>query len=43
MIEWIGLYYANELKISLNPKWKVGHVVEGVDTGGYVHFPDYFW
>lgn len=42
VIEWIGLYYANELKISLNPKWKVGHVVEGVDTGGYVHFPDYF-
>lgn len=42
VIEWIGLYYANELKISLNPKWKVGHVVDGVDTGGYVHFPDHF-
>lgn len=42
VIEWIGLYYANDLKISLNPRWKIGHVTDGVDTGGYVHFPDHF-
>ena len=40
VIEWIGLYYANELRIGLNPRWKIGHVTDGVDTGGYVHFPD---
>lgn len=42
VIEWIGLYYANELKLSLNPKWKIGHVEDGINTGGYVHFPDHF-
>ena len=41
VIEWIGLYYANELRIGLNPRWKIGHVTDGVDTGGYVHFPDH--
>ena len=42
VIEWIALYYGNELKLTVNPKWKVGHMEDGVDTGGYVHFPNYF-
>ena len=42
VIEWIALYYGNELKLTVNPKWKVGHIEDGVDTGGYVHYPNYF-
>lgn len=41
VVEWIGLYYARELKLELNSRWKVGHVADGVDTGGYVHYPDH--
>ena len=39
ILEWIGLYYAAELNVELNKKWKVGLISEGIDTGGYVHFP----
>lgn len=41
VVEWIGLYYARELHLTLNGKWKVGHLADGVDTGGYVHYPDH--
>lgn len=38
VIEWIALYYGNELKLTINPKWKIHPVQTGIDTGGYVHF-----
>lgn len=38
LVTWIGVYLARELKLTLNHKWKIRPVSEGIDTGGYVHY-----
>ena len=39
IVEWVGLFLATELKLTLNHKWRIDPVdAQGVDTGGYVHF-----
>lgn len=39
VVEWVGLYLATELKLTLNHKWRIAPVdVQGIDSGGYVHF-----
>lgn len=39
VVEWVGLYLAAELKLTLNHKWRIAPVAtQGIDSGGYVHF-----
>lgn len=39
VVEWVGLYLATELKLTLNHKWRIAPVdAQGIDSGGYVHF-----
>ena len=39
IVEWVGLYLATELKLTLNHKWRIAPVAaQGIDSGGYVHF-----
>ena len=38
-VEWVGLYLASELRLTLNHKWRIAPVdAQGIDSGGYVHF-----
>lgn len=39
LVEWVGLFLATELKLTLNHKWRIAPVdAQGIDSGGYVHF-----
>ena len=40
VVDWIALYWANELKFTMNPKWQVGATKGGFTIVGYRVFSD---
>jgi hypothetical protein len=40
VVDWIALYWANELKLTMNPKWQVGATKGGFTIVGYRVFSD---
>lgn len=40
LVEWIGWYMAAELHLTMNPKWQVGSLIDGLNIVGYRIFAD---
>lgn len=40
LVEWIGWYMAAELHLTINPKWQVGSLIDGLNIVGYRIFAD---
>lgn len=40
LLDWIALYMSSELHLTINPKWQVGSLIDGVSVVGYRIFSD---
>ena len=40
MVDWIGLYWASELHLTINPKWQVVNLNDGLPIVGYRLYAD---
>ena len=40
LLDWMALYLSSELRLTLNPKWQVGNLIDGLPIVGYRIFAD---
>lgn len=40
LLDWMALYLSSELRLTLNPKWQVGNLIDGLPIVGYRIYAD---